>query len=138
MPNWKEGTLTLRLGELNRQAEHLLTSTKIMIFEIEISAQADADLRGIYEYIAFELRSPENARGQLDRLEKSILSLSQMPERVREYENEPWHSRGLRIMPVGSYRVFYILNIEKAVVTIIRVMYGGRDIEAQLKKNAKI
>lgn len=42
-----------------------------MIFEIEISAQADADLRGVYEYIAFELRSPENARGQLDRLEKA-------------------------------------------------------------------
>ncbi|MCD8392914.1 MAG: type II toxin-antitoxin system RelE/ParE family toxin [Cloacibacillus porcorum] len=138
MPNWKEDMPTRKLGELNRQAEHLLTSTKIMIFEIEISAQADADLRGVYEYIAFELRSPENARGQLDRLEKSIISLSQMPERFREYENEPWHSRGLRVMPVGSYCVFYILNIEKAVVTIIRVMYGGRDIEAQLKKNAKI
>lgn len=64
MPNWKEDMPTRKLGELNRQAEHLLTSTKIMIFEIEISAQADADLRGVYEYIAFELRSPENARGQ--------------------------------------------------------------------------
>jgi plasmid stabilization system protein ParE len=57
-----------------------------LIFEIEISAQADNDLRNIYEYIAYELQSPENAKGQLDRLEKSILSLEQMPERVRAYE----------------------------------------------------
>ena len=49
-----------------------------MIFEIEISEQADADLRGIFEYIAFELQSPENASGQLDRLEESIMGLDQM------------------------------------------------------------
>lgn len=105
-----------------------------MIFEIEISDQADADLRNIYEYIAFELQSPENAGGQLDRLEESIMSLDQMPERFREYENEPWHSRGLHIMPVDNYCVLYIPDAENAVVTIIRVMYCGRDIETQLKK----
>jgi toxin ParE1/3/4 len=61
-----------------------------------------------------------------------------MPERFRAYEREPWHSRGLRIMPVDNYCVLYIPDIEKAIVTIIRVMYGGRDIEAQLKKYTKI
>ncbi|MEA4923559.1 MAG: type II toxin-antitoxin system RelE/ParE family toxin [Eubacteriaceae bacterium] len=68
-----------------------------MIFEIEISEQADSDLRGIFEYIAFELQSLENASGQLDRLEESIVSLEQMPERFREYAEEPWYSRGLEI-----------------------------------------
>lgn len=29
-----------------------------MIYELEISEQADNDLRGIFEYIAFELQSP--------------------------------------------------------------------------------
>lgn len=43
-----------------------------MIFEIEVSKQAEIDLRGIYEYIALELRVPETAGGQLDRLENSI------------------------------------------------------------------
>ena len=105
-----------------------------MIFEIEISDQADNDLRNIYEYIAFELQSSENANGQLDRLEKGIMSLNQMPERFREYEKEPWHTRGLHIMPVDNYCVLYIPDLDKAVVTIIRVMYGGRDIETQLNK----
>lgn len=109
-----------------------------MIFEVEISDQADNDLRNIYEYIAFELQSPDNASGQLDRLEKGILSLDQMPERFREYEKEPWHSRGLHIMPVDNYCVLYIPDIDKAVVTIIRVMYGGRDIDTQLEKYTKL
>lgn len=52
-----------------------------MIYEIEVSEQADSDLRGIFEYIAFELQSLENASGQLDRLEEQILSLDTMPER---------------------------------------------------------
>ena len=109
-----------------------------MIFAIEISDQANNDLRNIYEYIAFELQSPKNASGQLGRLEERILSLDQMPERFRAYEKEPWHSRGLRIMPVDNYCVFYIPDAEKSVVTIIRVMYGGRDIETQLQKYTKI
>ena len=43
-----------------------------MIYDIEISDQAEIDLRGILEYIAFELQAPENASGQLDRLEACI------------------------------------------------------------------
>ena len=31
-----------------------------MIYEVEVSEQADSDLRGIFEYIAFELQSPKN------------------------------------------------------------------------------
>ena len=43
-----------------------------MIYDIVISDQAEIDLRGIFEYIAFELQTPENASGQLDRLEACI------------------------------------------------------------------
>ena len=53
-----------------------------MIYEVEVSEQADRDLREIFEYIAFELQSPENAIGQLDRLEEQILSLDAMPKLI--------------------------------------------------------
>jgi len=74
-----------------------------MNYEVRLTTEAENDLRGIFEYIAFELQSPQNAAGQLDRLEQSIMSLDQMPERFRVYEKEPWHSRDLRIMPVDNY-----------------------------------
>ena len=41
-----------------------------MSYSAEISEQANADLRGIFKYIAFELQSVQNASGQLSRLEK--------------------------------------------------------------------
>ena len=71
-----------------------------MIYEVEVSEQADSDLREIFEYIAFELQSPQNASGQLDRLEEQILSLDTMPERYRKYEKEQWKSHELHILPV--------------------------------------
>ncbi len=52
-----------------------------MIYEVILTDQADADLRGIYEYIAFELLASENAAGQLDRLEESILSLEHFKDK---------------------------------------------------------
>lgn len=104
-----------------------------MIYEVEVSEQADSDLRGIFEYIAFELQSPENASGQLDRLEEQILSLDTMPERYRKYEKEPWKRRGLRVLPVDNYVILYIPDSDKKVVTILRVMYAGRDIDSHRK-----
>lgn len=104
-----------------------------MKYKIILTKQADNDLRGIYEYIAFTLLEPEIAATQLDRIEKSTLSLDEMPERFKVFEKEPWYSRGLRQMPVDNFIVFYILNAEDETVTVIRVMYGGRDIDKQLK-----
>ena len=108
-----------------------------MIYEIEVSEQADSDLRGIFEYIAFELQSPENASGQLERLEEQILSLDTIPERYRKYEKEPWETRGLRVLPVDNYVILYIPDSDKKVVTILRVMYTGRDIDNQLNLYTK-
>mgnify|MGYP000764174320 FL=1 len=94
-------------------------------------------MREIFEYIAFELQSPENAIGQLDRLEEQILSLDMMPERYRKYEKEPWKSRGFRVLPVDNYVVLYIPDSDKKVVTILRVMYAGRGIDNQLNLHTK-
>lgn len=104
-----------------------------MTFFVEITQQAETDLQEIYDYIAFQLLSPENATGQLNRLERNIMMLDEMPERFHLYEKEPWRSRGLRMMTVDRYVVLYLPNRQTATVTILRVMYGGRDIDAQLK-----
>lgn len=108
-----------------------------MIFKVIISAQAENDLRGIFEYITFELLSPENAEKQLDHLEKQILSLDEMSERFPRYGKEPWYSRGLRFVSIDNYIVFYIPDIEEQTVTILRVMYSGRNIEEQLSIHTK-
>ena len=52
-----------------------------MKYQISLTHQAESDLQSIYRYIAVDLLSPQNAAGLLERLEKSIASLDQMPER---------------------------------------------------------
>ena len=71
--------------------------------------------------------------GKLDRLEDAISKLDNMPEKFRRYEREPWRSRGLRVFPVDNYLVFYIPDMERQIVTVIRVMYGGRDVDKELR-----
>lgn len=105
-----------------------------MIYDIQFSSQAENDLRNIYEYISFSLKSGQSAIGQLNRLEKAINSLNQMPDRYRAYSKEPWHSRGLRVMPVDNYIIFYIPNHYAKVVYIVRILYGGRDIDTQISR----
>lgn len=103
-----------------------------MNYKINLTPKAQSDLNEIFRYIAVDLQSIQNATGQLDRLEKAISSLEQMPERYRVYDKEPWRSRNLRIMTVDNYLIFYVPNNEEHTVTVIRIMYGGRDIDAQL------
>lgn len=66
-----------------------------MNYKIRLTTEAEKDLRGIFEYIAFDLQSVQNAVGQLERLERRIVSLNDMPERFQIYEKELWHRRNL-------------------------------------------
>ena len=56
-----------------------------MIYSVEITSQAESDLRGIYEYIAYELQSPQTAAAQLSRLEENIF-LIQMKNQIKNQE----------------------------------------------------
>ena len=103
-----------------------------MKYEVVISDKANADLRNIYEYIAYEKLAPEIASGFIDRLEEQILTLEELPYRFGEYDGEPWRSAGLRVMPIENYVVCFIPNDENATVTIVRVFYCGQNIENHL------
>ncbi|WP_010249358.1 type II toxin-antitoxin system RelE/ParE family toxin [Acetivibrio cellulolyticus] len=107
-----------------------------MKYKIVITEQADADLRRIYEYIAFNLHEPAIAEGQLKSIEKGIRGLDEMPGRFRRLEIEPWRSRRLCQMPVDNFIVFYIPQNEDKTVTVIRVLYGGMDIDKEIKKTS--
>ena len=105
-----------------------------MSYEVIISNQAQADLREIFAHIAFGLQSKINAARQIDRIEKEIMSLSEMPERYKRYEREPWFSRNTHMVTVDRFCVFYQVGRNSGTVYILRVLYGGRDIEAELGK----
>lgn len=100
-----------------------------MKYTVNLSPEAAKDINGIYEYIAATLGEKEIAVNMINLIEKNILSLDEMPGRYKIYESEPWKSRGVHIMPVKRYLVFYVVDDNEKAVNIFRVIYGSRDID---------
>ena len=107
-----------------------------MSYAVNVSRQAQLDMKTIYEYIALVLVEPVIAEKQFARIEQAISSLDNMPERFRQYDKEPWRSCNLRVMPVDNFLAFYIVDNTSSIVTVIRIMYGVRNIEKELNNMA--
>jgi toxin ParE1/3/4 len=103
-----------------------------MIWKVNYTEDAEQDLQSIFDYISDVLLEPVTAANQTNRIMDAADSLDHMPLRYRLYDKEPWRSRGLRVMPVDNYLVFYLPDETKKIVAIIRIMYGGRDIDKHL------
>ena len=99
-----------------------------MSWSIEIADAAYQDLRDIHAYIAFELRSPDDARSVLRKILAEIATLDEMPNRFRPYPREPLASQGVRVMDVGNYCVYYVAKDE--LVSVGRILYSHRDTDA--------
>lgn len=105
------------------------------IFHITYSPAALDDLRSIFSYIAYELLATQAATNQTKRIRKHIRSLDTMPGRYGKVEWEPWASMNMHKLPVDNYIVFYLIDEEKMMVTIVRIFYSGRDIESIIQSN---
>lgn len=103
-----------------------------MSWNVYYTEKAENDLRGIYEYIAYSLFVPQTAKKQVAAIMEEISKLDENPLRFPVYKKEPWKSKGLRFFPINNYMIFYLPNENEETVTIIRIMYGGRNIDKQL------
>lgn len=100
-------------------------------YKVEIIREALQDMEDIYNDIAIELLSLENAMGQYNRIADEIRTLDTFPERFRIMESEPEKRMELRRMLVDNYSVFYTARGDKVIV--IDVLYTASDIEARLR-----
>ncbi len=96
-------------------------------YAVRITDRALSDMEGIYDYIAVDLLSPENAMGQYDRIANSIMRLKILPQRYAELEAV----KGLRRMPVDNFSVFF--RIDDMTVTVTNVLYSASNISNRLK-----
>lgn len=103
-------------------------------YTIKYSTKAINDLRDIYSYIAFNLQAPETAAKMVRRIRNSIKELDFMPERNPILDWEPWNSLNTHKMRVGNYLVFYIVDLLQSSVSIVRIVYGKRDIAKALSE----
>ena len=91
-----------------------------------LSAEAEAELDGIWYYIASGSGSAEVADRFIDSLTKRFYLLATNPHigRRRDDDLRP----GMRSFPVGEYLILYRIDGES--VLILHVVRGSRDIQA--------
>ncbi len=99
------------------------------VYSIRYSPKAIEDLKEIYSYIAFNLMVSETAENQVNRIRQRIRLLDFMPLRYPIVDWEPWRSKGMHKVSVDNFLVFYTVDTDNTTVTIIRIVYAGRDIE---------
>lgn len=96
-------------------------------FELSLSPRAEDDLRSIYDWIA-ERSSGRTADRYIQRIEATYRALVNFPQRGTQHDEL---SPGLRIIGMER-RLTIVFRIEGRTVSILRILYGGRDIEAAL------
>ena len=101
-------------------------------YEVSISDKANEDMENIYKYISTTLLLPETAAKQYDSIADAILSLEEMPERIKIMDSEPEHTKGYRLLMVDHYTAVYIIKDNQVI--IVRVLYSASDINKRLSE----
>ena len=106
-------------------------------YKVIYSPKALDDIRSIYSYIAFDLKVPDTAQSQVDRIRKEIRSLDFMPLRYSIVDWEPWRSMEMHKIPVDNFVIYYTVSTETFTVSVIRIFYGGQDAENIVKSASR-
>lgn len=72
-------------------------------YKVKVNPQAIRELDLIYDYIAKEKMSPENARRQADRIKNAILGLDIFPQSHQKRNVGRYAGKGYRQLLVDNY-----------------------------------
>lgn len=99
-----------------------------MKYRVEFNPEARADLLDLYNYIA-EQSGEDRALAYISRIEEACMGLETFPLRGKLLKGiRP----GLRVFGFER-RVSIAFQVNPEVVTIFRILYGGRDLDRALK-----
>ena len=97
-------------------------------YEVMLYPKAFRDIEDIYTYIALEKLSPENAKGQTDRIWNALRTLEQMPEAHQDRLVGRYAGREYKQLIVDNYIAIYKIDKIVRKVLVVTVQYQGRNI----------
>ena len=97
-------------------------------YSVMLYPRAFRDIDDIYAYIALEKMSPENAKGQTDRIWDAIKSLEQLPESHQDRLVGRFAGKGYKQLIVDNYIIIFKIDKEQNRVYIVTVQYQERNI----------
>jgi plasmid stabilization system protein ParE len=102
-------------------------------FKYEFTDSASKDLDDILDYIANNLKNPNAAKDLFDGIKAEIKNICSFPLSAQEVENEFIVVQGVRRVTVGNYNLYYYPNESNNIITILRIIYGKRDLSYILR-----
>ena len=96
-------------------------------FKIILNERAFKDIDDIFAYIALEKQSPEYAQGQTDRIWNALRTLDTFPQSHQERNEGRYAGKGYRQLLIDNYVAIFKIDESKKVVTIVTVLYQGRN-----------
>ena len=93
-----------------------------------IYPRALQDIDDIYAYITLEKLSPENAKGQTDRIWEAIKTLETFPESHQDRVVGRYAGRGYKQLIIDNYIAIFKIDKQHKKVFIITVRYQGRNL----------
>ncbi len=96
-------------------------------YRLQIMPRAAIDMDNIYGYISQELSAPAAAQKLMEKIETSLMSLCDMPERCPVCRDSILQQKGYRKLIVGNYVALFIVDNKAKTVTIMRVFHGRQD-----------
>ena len=97
-------------------------------YKVMLTRRAVRDLDDIFSYIAYEKQSPENAKGQTDRIRHALQSLDTFPQSHQERQVGRYANQGYRQLLTDDYIAIYRINEEQRIVLVLTIQYQGRDL----------
>lgn len=88
-------------------------------YKIQLNARAYRDLEEIFEYIANDLQSPEYAKGQTDRLWKSLKTLEIFPSSHQERLVGNYAGKGYRQLLIDNYLAIFKIDEQRKIVKLL-------------------
>ena len=105
-----------------------------MSYKVNITENAARDMNSIYDYIEKTLFAPQAADSLYNDIIDMIISLSEMPERYREFDKDRFSKNNLRFVNVKNYVIMYTVNNQKKQVDVVMIAYAPSDIIGAIER----
>lgn len=95
-------------------------------YSIKFTLLAKNDLEEIFDYISNFLFAEKSALNLINKIEESVMKLSDFPYSGVVVIDETLKAKGYRKLVIDNYIIFYLINEDKKEAIIMRCIYGGR------------
>ena len=102
-------------------------------FSYRFTEKAEQDLDEILRYISVDLVNPTAAQNLGKKVFEKIDMVRVYPESGTPVDNEFLADKKVRKLSVDNYVIYYKAHYEEKMISIIRIIYGKRNLDEILK-----